>query len=253
MNNKDLKEILSTYTVESENSEQIQHLSAMIKSNMKRSIKTKPFSILQQMKVQATYLSKWFYFIHLIISLFILCLLIFNKTATSTVIFFGMSPLFIIPSIVVFYRTISDGMLELESSCKYSLSQIYAAKLLMLGIAVSVSIVLVWSLNGLLLNTFNIRPLIFGLISFSITCVAILWFGKRNILTGFIFGGIWCVISWSASLSNNTQIVLEEINTISAFLILIVILIVGAILINNYSKKITYEGEKKEWKFLSIN
>lgn len=246
MNDKDLKEILSTYAVESENAEQIQHLSAIIKSTMKRSIKTKPFSILHQMKVQATYLSKWFYLIHFIISLFILCLLIFNKTTTSTVIFFGMSPLFIIPSIVAFYRTIYDGMLELESSCKYSLSQIYAAKLLMLGIAVSVSIVLVWSLNGLLLNTFNIRPLIFGLISFSIACVAILCFGKRNILTGFIFGGMWCVMSWSASLSNYTQIALEEINTISAFLILIGTLIIGVILINNYLKKITYERERKK-------
>lgn len=253
MNDGDLKEILSTYTIECENEEKILQLSAMVKSSMKRSIKTKPFSILQQMKVQATYMSKWFYCIHFIISLFLLLLLFSNNTTSSTVVFFGISPLFIIPSIVVFYKTISDGMLEIESSCKYSLSQIYAAKLLMLGIVVVTSIVCVWVLNGLFLNSFNIRPLIFGFTSFAITCVAILWFGKRNILTGFTFGGAWGVMSWMTSMSNNMQIVLESISTITAFLILIGTITIVVILMKNYSRKLTYEGEEKEWKFLSIN
>lgn len=220
---------------------------------MKRKVKTEPFSILDQLKIQLVYMPKWFYLVHI----FIIALYILwgdgedEKIFTS--ILFGSSPIFMIPSVVIFYRSIIDGMVELESSCKYSLAKIYEMRLIMVGLFVLVSIVFTCIINGLILRVFNVRALLFSIISFAVTSILILWFGKRKIINGFIAGGIWGAVTNIISLSSTGQVILQAISISVSIVILCTLMLFGSFVIKKYLKEITYKGEVKEWNFLSIN
>ncbi|MGL5694493.1 MAG: hypothetical protein ACRCXA_10475 [Peptostreptococcaceae bacterium] len=253
MNDDQLKEILSEYKVKTASLTQIDKVSNLAKLAMKRKIKTEQFSVLDQLRIQMVYVPKWFYLVHI----FIIALYILWGTGEDekifTFILFGSSPIFMIPSVVVFYRSIIDGMVELESSCKYSLAKIYAMRLLMVGLFVLVSIIFTCIINGLISRVFNVRALLFSIISFTVTSILILWFGKRKIINGFIAGGIWGVIANIISLSSKGQAILQTINISVSIIILFMVMLFSIFVIKKYLKEITYEGEVKEWNFLSIN
>lgn len=253
MNDDQLKETLLEYKVKTASSAQIDKVCRLTKLVMNKKTKTNPFSIIEQLKIQMTYVPKSFYLVHIFMIMLCIFFGVGNEDNLFTSILFGASPIFVIPSVTVLYRSTVNGMIELESSCKYSLAKIYAVRLLMVGLLVLVSIIFTCIINGFISRSFNVRALLFSIISFTITCTLILWFGRRKIIKGFIAGGIWGVMANMISLSSKGQVILQTINISICIIILCIVIALTLVVIRKYIKEITYEGEIKEWNFLSIN
>ena len=249
MNDKKLKELLSVYTVPNAKPEQIKTAIKKAQTVLVRTIPTRPFSLWTQIKVQSTYLSKWFYLSCIGIALLCFILSAATEMTRATSIFFGMSPLFILPCAAAFYRSVSNGMIELEAACKYSMTKLFVGKLIVLGAVVSALFFITGIPAGFSENGFSLRPLLLAFISFTLTATVILWFGKRNIKRGVIYGAFWSVGIFGLSLWEKSY---EFMNNVSMGIIIPVFIfgIVAALLtVYRYIKEISYEGVRETWNF----
>ena len=249
MNDEKLKELLLNYSVPESRPEQIVITQKRAREALVRIIPTRPFSLWMQIKVQASYLSKWFYVVCFLIIIICLLLSVATEMNRTDSIFFGISPLFIIPCSAAVYRTFSSGMIELEAACKYSMTKLFAGKLIVLG-SIVFAFVFTFGMPACLSeNGFSLRPLLLSLISFTLTATVVLWFGKRNIKHGFAFGILWgagmaCLSLWDVSY--------ELMGTVNIGLILLVLflgIIVSALAVFRYVKEISYEGVYETWSF----
>ena len=221
MNDEKLKEILSAYTIPEVPPEQIKETIKKAKSAIVRIVPTRPFSLWAQIKVQATYLSKWFYLSCVVIAL--LCLVLNGTTEMrrTTSIFFGLSPLFLLPCAAAVSRIISGGMMELEAACKYSMTKLFVGKLAVLGAIVSILIFIAGIPAGFSANGFSFRPLLLALISFTLTATVVLWFGKRNIKHGIVCGLLWSIGLFCLSLWDISYEFIDTVNMGIVFLFFI--------------------------------
>jgi len=259
MSDNKLNNMLSAYAVPKATEEQIELASKKAQAAMRRKIPTRPFSLLTQIKVQATYFSKWFYAqcAMIIFAVFFISAIasagsisIGENTSKLTSLLFAFSPLFVVPCVAAVYRTISNGMLEMEAACKYSTTKLFIGKLLILGIFAVVSIVCAWLLSSVVMQSFDIRPALFSLISFTITTSVILWFGKRKIRAGIIAGALWEAAATALSLWDTSRIIINSVNIGFVWVILASAIIVVVFVAIQYIKSVSYEGECNEWNSL---
>ena len=242
MNDKELEKLLSVFNVPDSDSAQIESVINKANGIMLYKTPTKTYSIFIQLKTQASYLSKWFY----LCSGFLTALCVVfsfipfaNKNMAD--VYVGFAPLFVIPCVMALYQTFNDKMFELEAACKYNLSKILAGKMLLLGSYVIDGLICSWLIGSVFSHSLDFQPIFFAFVSFSITCTAILWFGKKNITKGFIAGSIWAVVSTTLKLWDITVIYFEKINI--GFLFLIFLLCLGLAVFSalNYLKNMNTE------------
>ncbi|MDR3269931.1 MAG: hypothetical protein LBT32_00235 [Peptococcaceae bacterium] len=249
MNDERFKQLLSAYKFPDAEAEQIDLTCQKTMNALKRKVPTRPFSILTQMKVQATYLSKWFYISCGLIAFFSLLISAITNTERIAAVFFGTSPLFILPCAAVFYRTIANGMLELETASKYSMAKLFAGKLLILGAVISVLLLSAGIIGGTLSGSI-IRPPLLAFVSFTWMAAIVLWFGKRSIKRGLAFGTLWSAVSIALAFWGKCQMFLEAVDILfvwMAFLVVTGFVLFAAI---RFIRNISFEGVCEEWNFL---
>ena len=249
MNDEKLKELLSAYTVPNAQPEQIKIAIKKAQMVIVRTIPTRPFSLWTQIKVQATYLSKWFYLSCMGIALLCLVLSAVTEMTRATSIFFGISPLFLFPCAAMFYRVVSSGMMEIEASCKYSMTKLFLGKLVVLGAVVSALIFITAMPAGFSGNGYSIRPLLLAFISFTLTTTVILWFGKRNLKLGIVCGAIWSISIFGLSIWDVSYEFIDNLSLWIVLLIFIFGLVAVLLTVYRYIKEISYEGVRETWNF----
>jgi hypothetical protein len=252
MNDERLKQILSNYKVPDVQPEQIDLVCQKAGAVLKRKMPTRSFSILAQMKVQATYLTKWFYISCGLLAL--LCLTIsviasMESTGSIIAVFFGISPLFILPCVIVFYQTIANGMLELEAASKYSMTKLFLGKLLTLGAVVS-ALLLITSIIGGVLTGSTIRPVLLAFLSFTATATVVLWFGKRSMKRGLVCGAVWGVASIAISVWDKGQMFFETVNSLFIWLAFFVAIAFACLAAIRFVRNISFEGVCEGWNSL---
>ena len=214
MNDDKLKTLLSAYKVPNADNCQIEM--TIQKAHEIKPVKhpTRAYSLFYQIKVQATYLSKWFYLScgFLLALCVILSLTIRTTRFDLSDIYSCLAPLFVIPSAVVLYRTFTERMFELEASCKYSFSKIIAGKMLLLSGLTTVGLIGSWLIGSLFVRSIDVRIILLSLISFTITCTVILWFGRKNMIAGFTAGGLWAVIFSMLNLWETSAVYIDLLN-----------------------------------------
>lgn len=250
MNDEKLKSLLSAYEVPDAEDYQIE--TTIRKAHEIKPIKqpTRAYSFFYQIKVQVTYLSKWFYLScgFLLALHIVLGLLIRTNRFDFSDIYSCLAPFLVIPSSVVLYRTFADRMFELEASCKYSFSKIIAGKMLLLGCLTTVGLVGAWLIGSLFVRSFDVRVILLSLISFSITCTVILWFGRKNMVAGFTAGGLWVVAFSALQLWETSAVYIDWLS--DGFLCIILALCIGLVILATITnlKKISLR-EDAIWNF----
>lgn len=255
MNDRDLKDLLATYTVvppQTEHLEATRRRAHAALIRVTRAVSTRPFSLWTQIRVQATYLSKWFYLSCVLIALLGSGLSAVTRMGTTAAIFFGMAPLFILPCAAALYQAVSSGMLELEAACKYRMAKLLAGKLVMLGTIVSVLLLTMGILGGIIdggASGLMFRPLLLSFTSFTWAAAVVLWFGKRGIRRGLACGALWEAAALLLAVWERGQIFLETVNMGLLCLTLLLAVLAGALSAIRFIRNISFEGVCEEWNF----
>ena len=160
-----------------------------------------------------------------------------------------MAPFLVTPIFISIKKSRFYGMMELEMACKHSLQKILAARILLNEILGVLVLSLFWLAGGVSMENFEMNRLFFSLISFSVTCICFLWFGKKSIRTGVFAGAAWTLLtmillSWDAVIPW-----MIAINSVALFLITLVMGIVVVMVTGRYIKQISFESEELKWNF----
>ena len=245
MNDEKLKELMSAYDVPDVRPEQIKTAAQKARSSLGRTVFTRNFSFWQQISVQASFLSVWFYISCAAIAF--VCLFFSISAESGSSVFFGISPLYVLPCSASVYRAVSSGMTELEASCRYSMTKMFVAKMIVLGAVVSVLIFTVSLPSSFSENGYSPRPLLFGFISFTLTSAVILWFGKRNIKRGIVCGVIWSTAIYCISATSVYRKFIDSTSIEIVFVIFLFGLAAVTLTSYKYIKEISYEGANEAW------
>lgn len=249
MNDKKIKELMAEYQVPDSTQSQLETIAKKTIAAMPTSRNTKPFSVFEQLRVQATYLSKWFYVACTILMVGCLVANFYSDLRYQSSLFFSFGPLFILPSVGAVYRLFADKMYELEASCKYNFVKILTGKLLLLSTCTAISLVILWLMAAALTGIWDVRHILFALVSFSVTCGVILCFGKRSIMRGFIGGALWAGIVFALALWNKGRIIIEAMSMGVVALILLLSLCVTAYMAYRFMKNLNI-GESTLWNYV---
>lgn len=240
MEDERFKRLLSAYEVPGVGAEQIEAARRKAGAALGRKIPTRSFSILTQMKVQATYLPKWFYLS--CGSLAILCPVIgaLTNMESAAAVFFGASPLFILLCAAVFYRMIASGMLEVEAASKYSMTKLFTGRLLILGVIVSV-LLLSAGLTCSALFGSVVRLVLLAFFSFTATAAIVLWFGKRSMKPGFVCGTAWSAASIAFAVWRQGRMLLETVDLLFVWPALLAVIALVFLAATRFVKDISFE------------
>ena len=245
MNDEKLKELLKAYEVPQACPGQIQSAAEKARASLGRAFFTRPFSFWMQIKVQAVYLSKWFYISCAAIAL--LCLFLSRSAESGNAVFFGMSPLFALPCSAAVYRAVSSGMSEIEASCRYRMTKLFVSRLIVLGTAVSSLIFAASIPSAFFEGGYSPRPLLLAFISFTLTSAVILWFGKRSMLRGIVCGAAWSAGIFFISVSEKYRLFITEAGTETIIAVFLFGLTAVTLTAYRYIKEISYEGVHGTW------
>lgn len=248
MKDRKVNELLAAYRVPDATPAQLEVVAKRASATMTSARGTKPFSIFAQLRVQATYLSKWFYVSSAVL---IACCLVVNHYAGmryQSSLFFSFGPLFILPGASSIYRLFADNMYELEASCKYSFAKILTGKLLLLSLCATVSLAVLWLMVAASTDIWAIQHVLLALVSFSVTCCVILCFGKRSMLRGLIAGGLWAGAVIAFSLWNKGRIIMETMSIGGVVLILFGTLCMAVYMAYRFLKNLSIE-EGSLWNY----
>jgi drug/metabolite transporter (DMT)-like permease len=249
MNDERLHQLLAAYKVPDAGAEQIRLMCGKAETARTRRIPTRSFSLLTQMRVQAMYISKWFYIACGSLAILYIAISAAMSMKNNAALFFGISPLFILPCAAVFYRTVTNGMLELEASSKYRMEKLFMGKLFLLGAVVSLLLSVSGIMSGLLFGS-AIRSALLAFVSFTATAAIMLWFGKRRARRGFACGMVWGVMSIAFVIWDRSRLFLETASLL--FVSLIFLIAVGFVFLAaiRFAKNISFEGVREEWNSL---
>jgi hypothetical protein len=258
-NDRELNELLAAYTVappRAEHLETTRQKAQAAHACATRGIPTRPFSLWTQIRVQATYLSKWFYLSCIFIALLGSGLSAVSQIGTTASVFFGVSPLFIVPCAAMLYQAASSGMLELEAACKYSMAKLFTGKLMILGAVVSVLLLVMGILHSLMAGVVAgsaiglvLRPLLLSFISFTWAAALVLWFGKRSLWRGLACGALWEAATLFLVVGERGRVFLETVNIGLVWLAFLFTVLAGALSALRFIRNISFEGVCEEWNF----
>lgn len=241
MIDKELEKELLKYEIPQPDKKKIDALIFLANNQNTCERKGEKFSLLRQLSMQITYLDKLFYIICLVFLIYISVLIINNIELAGA--FLRIPPLLIIPCALMLLRSRHNKMYELELSSRYGYTRLFVGKMLIVGLVSVATITLSWVCSILILSEMNILPLLLAACSYSISCLLLLWFGKKNIIHGLVICILWCGFTQFFSRYSPTKVIIDSIQIGSLIIIFTIIICLIAITCNYYLKNHRFQEE----------
>lgn len=161
-----------------------------------------------------------------------------------------IAPFLVIPIIRSITKSRQEGMLELESSAKLGIGKIIAVRTIFNHALAICMIFLIWLVSSALMEEFVLNRLLFSFISFEITAICFLFFGRSSINAGigFVIGwtiGTWILLGWE-----DVAFLMWSINTLILGGMTILLMVVSMFVLYRYVKNlVVLEREEIKWNF----
>lgn len=159
----------------------------------------------------------------------------------------GIAPFLVVPIIFSMAKSKRDGMLELETASKLGLQRIIVVRIVANQALAIVMISLIWLISSAALENFAMNRLYFSLISFEITSICFLWFGKSSVKTGVFSAMGWMVLMWFLLAWEDAIVLMQKVNSMVLGLLVVVLVGISMMVMYAYMKNISFESEDKKW------
>lgn len=249
-NKSSVEQLLKTYEVAQPEEKQIVECMKYAKNAMQIKRVRHDDSLWFFLETQMKFMTReiiFSFFISLAVMFLLQISKLFSRADNLMAVSVGVAPFLVVPIIISVVKSKNDGMLELETASRFGLQKILAARTIINQALAILMITFIWLVCGIGLNDFSTNRLFFSLISFEITSICFLWFGKSSAKTGGFFATGWMVamlifLSWEKAVRW-----MEAVNSVALFLITAMFVGAGMMAIYVHMKNISFESEETKW------
>lgn len=159
----------------------------------------------------------------------------------------GIAPFLAVPIICSIVKSKREGMLELEAVSKIGLQRIVTVRIIMNQALAIIMIFLIWFAGSIAVEDFVMNRLLFSLISFEITSICFLWFGKSSVKTGVFFTAGWMVMMWFLLAWDKAEVWMQKANSMVLGLIMVSLIGISQMVLYGYIRNLSFESEEAGW------
>lgn len=232
--NKELKKALLKFEVPQADENKIDELISLVGSRNTDGGKREQFSLLRQLSIQITYFDKGFYIMCFVFLLYISVLALNDMGLYG--VFLRTPPLLMIPCGFMLLRSRYNKMYELERSSRYGYTRLFVGKILIAGLVSVIAITMSWVCAAFILPDISIKSLLLAACSYAMSCLLLLWLGRKNIIRGLGACIVWCGFLQVFSRYAPAEALVERIQL---GMLVIVFAIIGCLIVitcNHYLK-----------------
>ena len=168
-----------------------------------------------------------------------------GNTAMGAVV--GTAPFLVVPVIFSVVKSNSYGMMELEMASKWGIEKIIATRLFGNQVIALLVITILWLIASAGEQIFQLQWLFFAILSFEVTTICFLWFGKSSLKGGLCWTMGWVGVLLFVLSRKETFQFIEKVSSIAMFVLVLGMIGMSIFAGIRYIQRVSMEREEMKW------